>query len=542
MKIIDQFKDAKTRLYDTIYRFPFTTIFLSAISLISIYFILASENDTNLLLSLLASTLITFLFELAYEYDVHKIRILSLIIGLVTTFLSYVVLSYFDNIYVNTGLAGICIATISLIFYILYKNKENKYIFSYLIKTYFITSLFTSVVYSGFLVVLLAFNFLIFSFNDVFKLISILAILILFLIEFILLISYVPKKDEIVTVADIYRSIIHKALFYIYLLLIAILYLYILKIVVTWTMPVGKLNWFGCFALLFYVFFYLSVDEQDGEAQTLFKKHGALLLVPVLAIQLIAIGIRVSAYGLTTARFMSIILVLIAIGFMAISILKLPIKYAFLFMALVSMLFSCTPLNIFDVPNRNQENRLLKALVRSGAYKDGKIIQGIIPETEDCENAKAAADYLYYSAGNKSEFYSEFEKSELAYILRGAYPSSWIDEYVEEEILEEDETEDSFISTRYFDYYSDRFFYEGLDISQYKTMKKMHGNTTECEGYDLTDYFMSLEEGVDDQRESVLKYQLSNNQTIIFEFLSFQINEKDNTFENIMYDAYILEK
>ena len=116
MKIIDQFKDAKTWLYDTIYRFPFTTIFLSAISLISIYFILASENDTNLLLSLLASTLITFLFELAYEYDVHKIRILSLIIGLVTTFLSYVVLSYFDNIYVNTGLAGICIATISLIF------------------------------------------------------------------------------------------------------------------------------------------------------------------------------------------------------------------------------------------------------------------------------------------------------------------------------------------------------------------------------------------------------------------------------------------
>ena len=70
----------------------------------------------------------------------------------------------------------------------------------------------------------------------------------------------------------------------------------------------------------------------------------------------------------------------------------------------------------------------------------------------------------------------------------------------------------------------------------------MHGNTTECEGYDLTDYFMSLEEGVDDQRESVLKYQLSNNQTIIFEFLSFQINEKDNTFEDIMYDAYILEK
>ena len=50
---------------------------------------------------------------------------------------------------------------------------------------------------------------------------------------------------------------------------------------------------------------------------------------------------------------------------------------------------------------------------------------------------------------------------------------------------------------------------------------------------------MSLEEGVDDQRESVLKYQLSNNQTIIFEFLSFQINEKDNTFEALQVHSLL---
>ena len=45
-------------------------------------------------------------------------------------------------------------------------------------------------------------------------------------------------------------------------------------------MPVGKLNWFGCFALLFYVFFYLSVDETDGEAQSLFKKQDKQVVRP----------------------------------------------------------------------------------------------------------------------------------------------------------------------------------------------------------------------------------------------------------------------
>ena len=333
MKLVNRFNNTRNRLNDTVNRFPVTTVFLIIITIINIGFVLMEDVNSNLDTCLIVGTLMAFLMEISTEYQLFKNRYLSIIVGGCSALLSYGALETIGEtyqIYIHTGLAGVCISCVSLVFYVLYKNRDNQYIFSHYIKTNFIVGIFAFVVYMGFLVSLLAFHFLIFNFNDIWKLVTILSILLLFLFQYVLFISYVPKKDEGVEVPNTYRVIIHKALFFLYLLLIGILYLYILKIILTMNMPIGKLNWFGSFALLFYVFFYLSVDESDGIIQTLFKKQGAFLLMPVLSIQLFAIVIRVNAYGLTTARFMSIVLVLVAVVFMVVSLLKLPIRYAFL--------------------------------------------------------------------------------------------------------------------------------------------------------------------------------------------------------------------
>ena len=159
-------------------------------------------------------------------------------------------------------------------------------------------------------------------------------------------------------------------------------------------MPVGRLNWFGCFALLFYVFFYLSVDETDGKLQKMFKVSGAYLLVPILAIQLYAVWIRVSAYGLTTARFLSLLLVAVAAGFMLTSITTMPVGRGFLLLAVLAVLFTCTNLNIYDVPNRSQEARLKNALSRGGVLTNDKIDENVEMEDEFYEDAKSSYDYL----------------------------------------------------------------------------------------------------------------------------------------------------
>ena len=234
MKLVNRFNNTRNRLNDTVNRFPVTTVFLIIITIINIGFVLMEDMNSNLDVCLIVGTLMAFLMELSVEYQLFKNRYLSMIIGGCSALLSYGVLEMVDKtyqIYIHTGIMGICICCISLVFYVLYKNRDNQYIFSHYIKTNFIVGIFAFVVYMGFLVSLLAFHFLIFNFNNIWKLVIILSILLLFLFQYVLFISYVPKKEEVVEVPNTYRVIIHKALFFLYLLLIGILYLYILKII-----------------------------------------------------------------------------------------------------------------------------------------------------------------------------------------------------------------------------------------------------------------------------------------------------------------------
>ena len=543
MKLVNRFYNTKNRLSDTVKRFPVTTAFLVIITIINIGFVLMEDMNSNLDVCLIVGTLMAFLMEISTEYQLFKNRYLSNIVGGCSALLSYGALEMIGEtyqIYIHTGLAGICVSCVSLIFYVLYKNRGNQFIFSHLIKTNFIVGIFAFVVYMGFLVSLLAFHFLIFSFNNIWKLVTILSILLLFLFQYVLFISYVPKKEEVVEVPNTYRVIIHKALFFLYLLLIGILYLYILKIILTMNMPIGKLNWFGSFALLFYVFFYLSVDESDGKIQTLFKKQGAFLLMPVLSIQLFAIVIRVNAYGLTTARFMSIVLVLVAVVFMVVSLLKLPIRYAFLGVPVIALLFTCTPLNIYDVPNRNQEHRLIKVLEEAGAIKDGKLDETVILNYWQKEEVSAAYDYLAYSEGIKSDFFEEFKQSKFIKDVDLHY--SWMDEpeeTIEEEINEEETTVDT---TTSYSYYGSWMYDTGIDVKGYQNIKSVFGAEAMYNGHDFKDFILGLEEDVFRAEEKMIVYPLSNTQDILFDHIDVEMDRGKQKIYYISWSGYLAEK
>ena len=543
MKLVNRFYNTKNRLSDTVKRFPVTTAFLVIITIINIGFVLMEDMNSNLDVCLIVGTLMAFLMEISTEYQLFKNRYLSIIVGGCSALLSYGALEMIGEtyqIYILTGLAGICVSCVSLIFYVLYKNRGNQFIFSHLIKTNFIVGIFAFVVYMGFLVSILAFHFLIFNFNNIWKLVTILSILLLFLFQYVLFISYVPKKEEVVEVPNTYRVIIHKALFFLYLLLIGILYLYILKIILTMNMPIGKLNWFGSFALLFYVFFYLSVDESDGKIQTLFKKQGAFLLMPVLSIQLFAIVIRVNAYGLTTARFMSIVLVLVAVVFMVVSLLKLPIRYAFLGVPVIALLFTCTPLNIYDVPNRNQEHRLIKVLEEAGAIKDGKLDETVILNYWQKEEVSSAYDYLAYSEGIKSDFFEEFKQSK--FIKDGDLHYSWMDEpeeTIEEEINEEETTVDT---TTSYSYYGSWMYDTGIDVKGYQNIKSVFGAEAMYNGHDFKDFVLGLEEDVFRAEEKMIVYPLSNTQDILFDHIDVEMDRGEQKIYYISWSGYLAEK
>lgn len=516
--IFERIKKAAGRLEDSVRRFPFSFSMFCLITIIGIYQILSESDAMELFFAVFIGSLFCFLIELSYEYKIHQIRILMPLVSVIVTAICYLLLKNYDNEYIYTALCGISLAAVSLSFGVLYKNRENDHLFSHLLKTAFIVEIFAGVIISGISVCIAAFHFLILNFNDIWKFYAILFLLVNGLFSVMLFLSYVPKPQEDPTVPAIYRTIIHKALFYIYLVLIGILYLYIFKIIITWKMPVGKLNWFGCFALLFYVFFYLSVDEEDGKYQKLFKQYGAYLLIPVLAIQLFAIIIRLNAYGLTTARLMSLILIAVAVGFMVSQIFHFKVFYCFIFTAFLAVLFTCTPLNIYDIPNHVQENRLKDALNKGGALINDKLDDTVDMEAEYLEDVRSAYEYLRYSSGNKSAFFEEFSNSRIA-------ASFDIYDYDSENIR-----------TYYYSISLDDL---SLDISSYNTMQMISSEDQTYEK-ELKSFFSTLNN--EDNTDTCLEYELQNGNKIIFQYLNFEYDEDAKEFTYLYWEGILLSK
>ena len=520
VSFLERIKKAGGRLEECVRRFPFSFVMLCLITADGIFLILAEKESFELLFALVIGGLFTFLSELAYEYGIHRIRLLTPAVSLLSVAVSYLLLKQHDNIYVYTALAGSCIACLALIAFVLYRGRENRLMFSHLVKSAFIVWIFTGVILAGISVCIAAFHFLIFHFEEVWKIYGVLFLSATCLFGVTLFLSYVPRPNEEIEVPATYRTIIHKALFYIYLILIGILYLYIFKIVVTWKMPVGKLNWFGSFALLFYVIFYLSVDESDGKLQGLFKRYGACLLFPVLAIQVFAIAIRLHAYGLTTARLMSLILIVVAVGFMLSQMLGIHVSKCFLLIVILAVVFTCTPFNIYDIPNSAQEKRLKEALSKGGALVNDVLYDDVDMEAEYLEDARSAYEYLRYSAGSKSSFFEEFSDSGIA---KSFYDS------------------DSYGRRISSFYYNVDLQGQALEIGDYSYMRFVSQEYEELDKQ-LQPFFLSLDRDKSGEQEDLLEYETADGNKVIFRYISFEFDEEEKEILHLYWEGILLSR
>ena len=504
-------------------RFPNTTILFTILAIASICFIIFEDFNENLEMALAMSALVSLLTEISNEYEITKAPRLPIIASSVVIPIVYFALRVFNNIYVYTAISSIGIAIVGLIFYILYYDRENKLVLSHLVKSHFLCGLATGIVFAGVVVCITAFYFLICRFSDIWKAISIFAVLIVYLANYLLFISFIPKPQEKIEVPKVYRVIIHKALFYVYLALIAILYLYILKVIVTWKMPVGRFNWYGCFSLLFFVFFFLTVDEYDGAVQKKFKEYGAYGMVPILIMQFVGIYIRISNYGLTTPRYMSIILVIIAIVFMLFTVIKYPVNYAFLIASALVFLFASVPgMNIYDAPNRDQENRLRTALTKSGIYANGTFNDIQISEEYE-EIIKSAYDYLKHSEGDKSDFFEQFSNDPIAERF-GAYSC-----------------QEKKVKTFHF---SGDVFKNEFDVSKYRTINYLRSYDFDKSAYEeiINDYLRTLKDDKDYYGQDYLVIKLTSMEDLYLDYLYFEINEDTNEIEEISWTGYIMRK
>jgi hypothetical protein len=168
------------------------------------------------------------------------------------------------------------------------------------------------------------------------------------------------------------------------------------------------------------------------------------ILLPLVALMMVAIYVRISQYGLTEPRFFVAVLAVWLLGMsLYFSISKVDnIKIIPLSLLLVGLFGMYAPFNAFQSSRINQEVRLGKVLNKYKLLKDGKILVQANTKLDsvDLDKVLAAIEYLsknqperlekYLSKNNFDELIAtenEYDRSRLVVKMTGFPESSNLD-------------------------------------------------------------------------------------------------------------------
>ncbi|HBR69012.1 MAG TPA: hypothetical protein DEA55_06525 [Rhodospirillaceae bacterium] len=178
-----------------------------------------------------------------------------------------------------------------------------------------------------------------------------------------------------------------------------ILYAYFVKILVVGELPKGHLSYmvsgFGAAGVLTYLFSWPLRETGTPLLRFVHRFFFPALLIPV-AMQFLAIGVRIGEYGITEQRYLvALSAVWFAIVAVAFTIKKPPIKFIPATLAVLMALASFGPWGGVSVSGNSQFHRLEKLLTQYEILQGGKIVktQKEIPFA-DRQNISSIIDYL----------------------------------------------------------------------------------------------------------------------------------------------------
>ena len=218
-------------------------------------------------------------------------------------------------------------------------------------------------------------------------------------VGFLCFLSYIPEAGETVPESRGYKKCWQRLLLPGSGVLLAILYLYLGKILWTRTMPVGLLNWFASIALFVYAWFYFSFARSSEFWAHKVLQWGGLALIPVLAAQGVGVWIRLSAYGLTTLRYLSLVLTAYGILVLLWGLRRQGPAKLYALGAVLAAILAVTPANLIDVPAYAQYRRLMTVLAANALYKDGELQKAQNLSADAARTLRSAYEYLSGSAG-----------------------------------------------------------------------------------------------------------------------------------------------
>lgn len=262
------------------------------------------------------------------------------------------------------------------IFLLLFEQKEELVVPNIII-SFIIASIASVCVCAGLFLIRYAVSTLLIEFNYLASELANYAIIFSSVITcfFSIFTAYICKEKEEIVIPKFFKVIFLYILLPLYLVLLVVLYAYLAKSLFTLSLPQGQINWFVSFTSVFFLIFYFSLRQYSDRFPLFYCRWGGVLLVPLLITQCISFAIRINAYGYTAARYASLLYIIFSIVCIALSFVKKGqyMNVAFPLLATLFLLASITPLNIIDVPQRQQFSRIEGILKKTGLFADEKI-------------------------------------------------------------------------------------------------------------------------------------------------------------------------
>ncbi len=321
-------------------------------------------------------------------------------------FISFGITNYWRYTdYITIGIIGISVFVVCACIFLLYTEQNKTLLFMHIIKTFLLSVCVSLIFMLGIMLCMLAVE-LLFGLGTNYNTFYLYMTIFNFswqVVGVFLLLAGVPKKDEVLKDNDIFNVLLGYVALPIYMLLLLILNFYCLRILFAWELPSGTVNWFASFALLFLVFFSLSLPAHKNKFARLAVKICSFALIPIIIVQLICIWVRYDAYGLTTMRWLSLAFIAVGVVGLVIFLLNKQHKWLFAVGGIVALLVTLTPLNVLDFPQFEQSVRLKSVLARNGLItQSGDIVEdmGEVPEIayDELEIIASTYEYLRYES------------------------------------------------------------------------------------------------------------------------------------------------
>ncbi len=212
--------------------------------------------------------------------------------------------------------------------------------------------------------------------------------------------SYVRDEPE-----DDYNTVFKNLCKYILIPIVGlyflILYAYSFKILIQWELPngwvTGLIIGFSVAGIFTYLLNYLLPLHDDNATPRVYRRWFWWVLLPMVGLLFVAVGRRISDYGLTESRYFGALLggwLLVCCGYFIFSKLD-NIKFIPISLGLLGLLSVFGPWSAFQMSARSQADILKYLLVKNGRFANGKAQPGATElESEEANRIYSAMNYF----------------------------------------------------------------------------------------------------------------------------------------------------